>query len=137
METDSSGIQAFAKVVLIDDDSDSLDYLTALLSRHDIPCAAFWRSEDALAYIRTHPVAVVVTDIFMPEVDGVQLIAAIRDCHPEVAVIAMSGYQESYLRCMRALGAAASLRKPVDPAVLVAALLRCLDSAFTGDLCQA
>lgn len=129
--------EGFAKIVVIDDDWDSLAYLTTLLSRVGIRCAAFRSSADALDYIRTHPVSVVVTDIFMPQVDGVQLIAAIRGCRPKAAVIAISGYQESYLRCMRALGATGGLSKPVDPATLVAMINRCLDPAFSGDLCQA
>lgn len=137
MDTNPNGTENFAKIVLIDDDCDNLAYLVTLLSRKKIPCSAFSHSEDALDYICTHPVSVVVTDVFMPEVDGVQLIAAIKDCRPEVAVIAMSGYQKSYLRCMQALGATAGLSKPVDPTLLIATLARCLDPMFNGKLCQA
>jgi len=137
MDTDLRESGSFAKTVVIDDDCDNLAYLATLLSRVGIRCAAFWCPTEALDYIRTHPVSVVVTDVFMPQVDGVQLIAAIKNCRPKAAVIAMSGYQESYLRCMRALGAAASISKPVDPATLLAAVNRCLDPDFTGDICQA
>jgi DNA-binding NtrC family response regulator len=135
MDTNPKGSESFAKIVVIDDDRDNLAYLVALLSRKEIPCSAFSHSEDALEYICANPVSVVVTDVFMPEVDGVQLITAIKGCRPEVAVIAMSGYQESYLRCMEALGATAGLSKPVDPKILMATLARCLDPDFTGKLC--
>lgn len=137
MDTHPKTTEGFAKTVVIDDDCDNLAYLAALLSREDIPCCAFSDSEDALDYICAHPVSVVVTDVFMPEVDGVQLIAAIKDCRPDIAVIAMSGYQESYLRCMQALGAIAGLGKPVDPGTLMAVLARCLSPGFNGEICQA
>lgn len=137
METSPNDMKSLARIVVIDDDCDSLAYLTTLLSRRGIRCVAFWRSQEALDYIRAHPVAVVVTDIFMPEVDGVQLISAIKDCRPEAAVIALSGYNQSYLRCMKVLGAIAAISKPVDPATLVAAIDRCLDPTFSGNLCQA
>lgn len=137
METSPSHLESLARIVVIDDDCDSLAYLTTLLSRRGIRCVAFWRSQEALDYIRAHPVNVVVTDIFMPEVDGVQLISAIKDCRPEAAVIALSGYNQSYLRCMKVLGAIAAISKPVDPAILVAAIDRCLDPTFSGSLCQA
>ncbi|MGF1630072.1 MAG: two-component system response regulator [Kiloniellaceae bacterium] len=137
MDTNLNGVESFARIVLIDDDCDNLAYLVALLSRRGIRCAAFWRSQEALEYIRSHPVSLVVTDIFMPEVDGVQLISAIKSCRPATAVIAVSGYNQSYLRCMKALGATASISKPIDPTILAAAVDRCLDPAFTGELCQA
>jgi two-component system response regulator YesN len=115
-------------VVVIDDDCDSLDFLTTLLERRGIRCAAFWQSQEALDYIREHPVLVVITDIFMPEIDGVQLISVIKECRPEVSVIALSGYNQSYLRCMQVLGAIAGMSKPVDSDALVAAIDRCLTS---------
>lgn len=136
MDTNPKGTESLAKIVVIDDDCDNLAYLAALLSRKGIPCSAFSRSEQALDYICTHPVSVVVTDVFMPGVDGVQLIAAIKDRCPETAVIAMSGYQETYLRCMKALGATAGLSKPVDPGVLMATLARCLEPRRGAKLCQ-
>ena len=137
MDTHLDGVESFARIVLIDDDCDNLAYLVALLSRRGIRCVAFWRSREALEYIRSYPVSLVVTDIFMPEVDGVQLISAIKRCRPAAAVIAVSGYNQSYLRCMKALGATAGISKPIDPAILVAAVDRCLDPGFTGELCQA
>jgi FixJ family two-component response regulator len=119
-------------VVVIDDDCDSLEYIAILLDRHGIRCASFWRSREALDFIRAQPVAVVVTDVFMPEVDGVQLISAIRQCRPEAAVIALTGHNDSYLRCMKLLGAVEGISKPIDAAVLLAAVRRCLSRDHCG-----
>lgn len=115
-----------ASVVLIDDDCDSLDYLATLLNRHGIRCVAFWCSREALEFVCSNPVSVVLTDVFMPEVDGVQLVSAIRKCRPQASVIALTGYNQSYLRCMKLLGAVEGISKPIDPAALVASVRRYL-----------
>lgn len=120
--------QDVASVVIIDDDLDSLDFLATLLTRRGIRCRAFWQSQEALDYIRDNPVLVVVTDVFMPQIDGVQLISAIKECRPEASVIALSGYNQSYLRCMQVLGAVAGMSKPVNSDALVAAIDQCLTS---------
>lgn len=119
-------------VVVIDDDCDSLEYVATLLDRHGIRCAAFWQSREALEFIATQPVAVVITDVFMPEVDGVQLISTIRKSHPEASVIALTGHADSYLRCMKLLGAVEGISKPVDAGALVAAVRRCLGDGTCG-----
>lgn len=121
------------RIVAIDDDCDILAYLVALLSRHGFHCTAFWRPDEALDYIRKNPVSVVLTDIFMPEVDGIQLIAEIKNCRPTAAVIGLSGYNHSYLRCMEALGAFASHAKPIDPAGLMHTIRQCLETGAAED----
>lgn len=125
-----------AAVVLIDDDCDSLDYLATLLDRHGIRCVAFWCSREALEFIRSHPVSVVITDVFMPEIDGVQLVSEVKKHHPAATVIALSGYNQSYLRCMKLLGAAEGISKPIDPGALIAAVRRSLGCESSNCLCH-
>lgn len=124
-------------VVVIDDDCDSLSYLTTLLQRHGLRCAAFWRSEEALEFIHNHPVRLVVTDVFMPEMDGVQLLSEIRKIRPETAIVALTGYGQPYLRCMKMLGAVDSLRKPIDAGAFIELVARCLDQGGSLDPCTA
>lgn len=137
MSKDQGNLDSSDMVVVIDDDCDSLSYLTTLLQRHGIRCAAFWRSQEALEYIRNHPVNVVVTDVFMPEMDGVQLISEIKKVRPEAAIVALTGYGQPYLRCMKLLGAVDSLRKPIDAAALMALIARCLGKEGGLDWCNA
>lgn len=124
-------------VVVIDDDCDSLSYLTALLQRHGLRCAAFWRSEEALDFIQKHPVRLVVTDVFMPEMDGVQLLSAIKKVRPEASIVALTGYGQPYLRCMKLLGAVESLRKPVDAGAFIEVVRCCLEPNGSLDPCNA
>ena len=68
---------------------------------------------------------VVVTDIFMPALDGIELICVLRETHPELKIVAMSG-GGSFLNSAAAVGLAEKLgadvvmQKPVDNDALLA-----------------
>jgi CheY-like chemotaxis protein len=72
----------------------------------------------------------VITDIVMPEFDGLELILAMKRSCPEIPVIAVSGvpHQESYLRSARSLGAAAAVSKEYPTEALVHTVQRILAS---------
>lgn len=67
---------------------------------------------------------VVVTDISMPEKDGVELMLELRRLPASVPVIAMSGHSlsDQFLKVGRQLGALKTLQKPFHPEELVAAI---------------
>jgi two-component system response regulator YesN len=70
---------------------------------------------EALGYLDGHAVDVVLTDIFMPEMDGIETIAALRRKFPNIRVVAMSGRPGvDYLAVARELGVAHTLRKPFE-----------------------
>lgn len=79
------------------------------------PMACFDTGEKALEYIQKNPVHIVLTDICMPGMNGISLIAKIKEINPDIAVICISGYSDyEYLRaCIRA-GANDYLLKPID-----------------------
>lgn len=65
----------------------------------------------------------VVTSIFMPEVDGLEVIQHLRQSHPRMPVVAMCEEPaQAYLSLAGRLGAKATLRKPFVPRELVEAL---------------
>ena len=73
--------------------------------------------ERALELQRTHPAEVLVTDIFMPECDGIELIDQFKSAFPHVKVIAFSGGGKKtsavdYLPVAAEIGADRLLRKP-------------------------
>ena len=105
-------------IVVIDDDEHHLDFIVTLLKRAHYRCVGFTSGREALAHIRQHPTELVITDIFMPEMDGFELLNAIRRDHPDIAVVTLSGEgrmtQNFYLKCAQNLGAIAALRKPFE-----------------------
>lgn len=60
----------------------------------------------ALEYLKEHPVEVVVTDMSMPVMNGIELTAFIRETYPEILVIALSAYDDfEFVRESLKLGA--------------------------------
>ncbi len=120
--------QSPSPIVVIDDDFEHLAYVSALLTRTNYHCLAFTSARDALTYLKRSPVDLVITDIFMPEMDGFEMLRAIREAHHNVAVITLSGEgrltRDFYLKCATELGAVATFRKPLEPDAFCAAVAR-------------
>jgi len=116
------------RILIVDDDAMVRDALTAVLDRagHEIKVAANGR--EGLDLHERQPFHVVITDIVMPEMEGIEMIRQLKRRSPEVAVIAISGgarLEPSYhLKVALALGADETLAKPVKPKDLVAAVAR-------------
>lgn len=75
-------------------------------------------------------VDLVITDILMPEIEGIELIRHIKEAHPTVRVIAISGGGQSrnpdFLRFAQRLGADATLPKPFRREELLAVVAKIL-----------
>ena len=73
--------------------------------------------------IAEQPVDVVITDLLMPERDGLEFITEIRKKYPDLRIIAMSGgghiARDSYLRIAKNFGAHALLEKPFSQATVL------------------
>jgi DNA-binding response OmpR family regulator len=113
-------------VLIIDDDVGMRDLLVTLLEAHGIRVLTASNGIRGLQVIRESAPRVVLTDILMPEQDGMETIRAIRRAHLDVKIIAMSGGgyidKTDYLRYARMLGADATINKPADIAELVGLL---------------
>ena len=69
---------------------------------------------------------VVITDIFLPDGDGLEVIKKIRSAHPEIKILAISGGSqftpEPYLAAARYAGAQRTLARPFQPSDLLQAM---------------
>jgi len=121
------------RIVVIDDDSQHLVYVTTVLTRAHYHSVGFTRARQALSFIEENAVDLVITDIFMPDMDGFELLRAIRDRFPAMPVVTLSGdapiEKDFYLKCSTHLGAVASLKKPLEPATLRATVSQLLSRA--------
>ena len=104
------------RILLIEDDS----ALRRMLY-YDLIAAGYAVSEavhgaDGLVQLRNNPVDLVITDMLMPEMDGVETIQQLRRSFPEVKIMAISGgglaSPDHYLRIAKKLGADKTLKKP-------------------------
>ncbi len=116
-----------AKVLLVDDDDDVRYTIAKLLTRagHDVVEAENGRvALDRIA----DDIAVVVSDLIMPEVEGVELFAKIKAARPDMPVIVISGGGRigaaEYLSSVHAMGAEATFVKPLDEAAFLETVAR-------------
>lgn len=121
-------------VLIIDDEPDFADMLKCALMRmgHEIAVAKNGREGMEIARAR-HP-AVVITDILMPQFDGIETIRALKVMLPETRIVAVSGGHErgmDYLGAAEAFGADFMLHKPFRPKEIVGAVERLLAGGCT------
>ncbi|MBW2108509.1 MAG: response regulator [Deltaproteobacteria bacterium] len=119
------------KVLIIDDDVQILRALRALLEREGYEVLVTIDGTTGSRLCKEEAVDVVITDILMPEKDGLELIIELRRDCPGVKIVAMSGGggglgQEDLLYMARGLGASDVLCKPFS----VAEVLRAVRKAF-------
>ena len=108
---------------MIDDDEAVLDSLQALLAAEGLSASTF---SSARAFLDDHArglPACLVTDVRMPDMDGLELLAALKRRGPLPPVIVITGHGDvpMAVRAMK-LGARDFIEKPFDPSVLVAGI---------------
>ena len=110
-------------VFLIDDDVDLLASATDWIEMNGFEVAAFSNAIDAIRQLDNVVPDVLVSDIRMPSVDGMTLLATVRKSHPAVPVVLLTGHGEVQLavKAMKA-GAEDFLEKPYDADHLIAVL---------------
>ena len=111
------------RVLVIEDNAELREYLRLALEMQDYQVLTAEHGRAALAYLDGHRVDAVITDLFMPEMDGIETVAALRRQFPDIRVVAMSGRPGvDYLAVARELGVKHTLRKPFEITELLAAL---------------
>jgi DNA-binding response OmpR family regulator len=118
------------RILVIDDDPVVRGMLVEMLRRegYDVDEAEDGRA--GMRRFREQPAALVITDVVMPEQEGLETLMQLRHASPAVLVIAISGGgrvgPESYLNSARTLGANAILTKPFGREELLEAVNRVL-----------
>lgn len=105
------------KLVLVDDELHEIKQIERLINRitDSFEVIRFTNSVVALSYIKDNKTDVVVTDIRMPNMDGISLIKNINKINPDIKIIILSGYAEfDYARQAMSCGVKYYLEKPVS-----------------------
>lgn len=114
-----------ASILIVDDNAAVREVLRVGLEAAGHTVREAKNGREGIRAFRNEPCDLVITDIYMPERDGLELIEALRRTHPKVKILAMSGASGTmdYLNKARSLGAATVIRKPfVMPTVLNAVM---------------
>lgn len=112
-------------ILVVDDDASIRIYLSTLLKKRGFAVIACGSAEEAMSHIREEPVSVVLTDIKMPNVSGLELLQEIHQLNPEMPVILMTGNADIDL-AIEAVnkGALSFLTKPFNQEYLINVLNR-------------
>ena len=106
------------KVLLVDDEYMITEGLKRLIpfEKWDMEVVATTNhADDALDYVREHPVDIVISDVNMPDKTGLEMIQEMKDLLPDAYYILLSGYQEfDYVKKAMNLSVVDYLVKPVD-----------------------
>jgi len=117
-----------SKVLLVDDEREFVETLSERLLMRDIGSAVVYDGEEALRLVSEDEPEVVVLDLKMPGIDGIEVLRRIKRDYPLVEVIVLTGHGSEKDRdiCMQ-LGAFTYLEKPVEIEELSAAMQQAYD----------
>jgi len=117
-----------AKILVVDDEPNVLITVQAILQAEGYDVDAIGDAELALESIREHQYDLVLTDLKMPKVDGLGIVAEVRKSSPNTVCVMMTGYAsvDTALEAVQ-LGAYEYLLKPVEVAELKMAVSRSLE----------
>jgi DNA-binding NtrC family response regulator len=103
------------RVLLVDDEADFLDTLVKRMNKRNVSAHGVGSGEDAIAYLDRNEVDVVVLDVKMPGMDGIETLREVKKKFPLTEVIMLTGHasMEVAIEGME-LGAFDYLMKPID-----------------------
>jgi DNA-binding NtrC family response regulator len=103
------------RVLLVDDEAEFLETLCKRLARREVEAFTASSGEAALAFLTADEVDVVVLDVKMPGMDGIETLKRIKELRPEQEVIMLTGHasMEAAIQGMQ-LGAFDYIMKPTD-----------------------
>ena len=109
------------KILVIDDDPSLLALVRTFLARAGYGVLEASNGLEGLRLLRRTAVDLLITDMIMPEYEGVETILRVRALHPAMKILAMSGVnaRHSYLRLATRVGANATLEKSLIPKQLI------------------
>jgi two-component system, NtrC family, response regulator PilR len=116
-----------ASLLIVDDELSMRQFLTHLLQREGHSVRVAENGRKAMALLREHPADVIISDVKMPDMGGIELLRAARDLNPDIEVIMMTAFaneqtaHEAFL-----LGAFDFVHKPFDNELLKEKVARAL-----------
>ena len=125
-----------AKILVADDDNDILEFVAGILSVLSVDLTLVSDAKAALNALGTQKFDLIITDISMPDMDGLEFLGKLRDENNFVPVIILTGHSDvQKFRKAWKYGAIAYVEKPTASTCLVPAVTEALssDENFTKD----
>ena len=118
-----------ARILVIEDDDGVRGLLLQILEGAGYEVVGTTEGEEGIRAYRREPADLVITDIMMPEKDGVEIIRELRRDYPDVRIIAITGFRGRFNRLPAAeyLGAQRTFLKPFSTQEMLEAVREVLD----------
>lgn len=102
-------------ILLVDDEEVILASIGWVLGKHNFKVTTATNGQEAIDFLRAHPVDLVITDLIMSPVDGIGVLQQAKSLYPDIGVIILTGYGDvgSAVQSLQ-LGADDYLQKPCD-----------------------
>lgn len=115
-------------VLLIDDDQDVLDSYSHLMSIANLSSKALLNPTKACEFIHSDWAGVILLDVYMPQMNGIELLKAIKSIDEHIPVIVITGHGDIPMAVEAVkIGACDFLEKPINPAELLSLVKKNLD----------
>ena len=118
------------KILVVDDEELIRNLVVTFLSKVGHSCTTAMNGVDALNKMKTNKFDAIITDIKMPEMDGIFLIREISKHYPEIPVMVMTAYDEEYSAGTAiSVGAREFIKKPFSPMEFIIRLQKMLSDS--------
>jgi len=126
------------KVLLVDDEEEFVKSLSERLQMRELKSETAYNGEQALQVVQDELPDVMILDLKMPGIDGLEVLRRVRKAYPSVQVIILTGHgTEKDEEQAKKLGAYAYLQKPADLDTLVQMVKRAYKSKVEASLVAA
>ena len=124
------------RILIIDDDVEMRQMLRRMLEREDFEVIDAENGKEGIERYRENPTDLIITDIIMPEKEGIETIIELKRDFPDVKIIAISGggltVSPDCVNLAKQLGAQCAFTKPFDRKEILAAIHELLANALVS-----
>jgi CheY-like chemotaxis protein len=112
-----------AFILIVDDDPITRKLLCEIFEKQGSQIIEASNGKEAIKLYKEQKIDLVITDIIMPEKEGIATIRELKEINPDIKIIAMSGggavQSEEYLKVAKLVGAKYTIEKPIDTENLI------------------
>jgi len=115
-------------ILIVDDEKNMCDYLSIILEKEGFSVSASNQAKEALSMLESHPFDLVIADVKMKGMDGIEMLGRIKKIDPDIPVVIMTAYStwDMAVEAMR-LGAQDFIKKPFENRIIKEAATRLVE----------